>query len=402
MKLNTPTKFGKGVGLLWRGCRLDEIHFFIKHFWSLKSQSSTLAQKSDFYLFESARSALFKFLLSLNKTKKNKIVVSSFTCEAVTYSIVKAGFVPVYVDVNDDLTMNENMVFESLDDSIRAVIVQNSFGRIGLSIAAISDLRKKGLIVIEDCALSYGSSFENKALGSFGDVSIFSLETSKTVTVGWGGIITIQNFLLQNEFDNAFQNSKSISVISDFRRLTQLWFSLLMVKVNKSFFFPLWYMFYGFRVFRTSNKFSTTDNLLGKKMGILTQTLFFSFQKRFGEVFKITNSVYIELALYSESLGLNPLVRQKNNEMIVSPRISFLVNKKYHSDLFEYAGSLSVEVGRWFSECPPQLYLNHSIIHSSEKSKEISEDIINLSSHYTLSKNELKNVKRVIKFIAKC
>lgn len=401
MRFNSPTKFGKGVGLLWRGCGLNDIYFFCKNSLQIKKKYLLNEDYSNQYLFESARSALFVFLCSIKQGKNHKIVVSSFTCEAVTYAIIKAGFIPVYVDINEDLTMNEKMVFDSLDDSIKAVIVQNTFGRIGLSESAILKLKNKGYIIIEDCALSYGSLIHDKSLGSFGDASIFSLEASKTVTVGWGGIIRIQNEKLKIEFDYRFNNTKRIFILSDFKRIVQLWLSVFMVKVNKPYYFPLWYFLYGLKIFRTSNRFSNKDNLIGKKMGILTQSFFYSYFANFREVFQKANSVYLDLAFYAENLGLRPIIMQKSSEIIVTPRISFFVNKKYHLELISYADSINVEVGRWFSESPPRLYLDQSIVHSSKKSEEISQNIVNFSSHFTLSKNEINSIKKVIKFISK-
>ena len=54
-----------------------------------------------------------------------------------------------------------------------------------------------GILVVEDCSLSIGTKKKDKLLGITGDAAIFSLELSKTISVGWGGILIINNKNLQ-------------------------------------------------------------------------------------------------------------------------------------------------------------------------------------------------------------
>ena len=47
--------------------------------------------------------------------------------------------------------------------------------------------------MIEDAAEAHGSAFNNKKVGSFGDIGCFSFYANKTITSGEGGILTTNN-----------------------------------------------------------------------------------------------------------------------------------------------------------------------------------------------------------------
>ena len=54
-------------------------------------------------------------------------------------------------------------------------------------------LKKYKLKVIEDCAEAIGSKYNNKFIGTLGDVSTFSFYGNKTITTGEGGMVVTNN-----------------------------------------------------------------------------------------------------------------------------------------------------------------------------------------------------------------
>ena len=49
--------------------------------------------------------------------------------------------------------------------------------------------RKRGIMIVEDCAHTLGSKFRSKHLGSFGDIAVYSLQTNKLINCGEGGFL---------------------------------------------------------------------------------------------------------------------------------------------------------------------------------------------------------------------
>ena len=192
---STPSKYGKGTGLLWRGMNQKLLNSFVSNVF-YKSKSQLSKKKEKLLKYESARSALYNCLIANDVGTKDEIIVSSFTCDAVTFAVKRTGAKIVYVDINDDLTMNDREVLNAINAKTKAIIFQNTFGRLGLKKQTIDKIKAKKIFLIEDCVLSIGSKIDDINLGSFGDISFFSLEVSKTITIGWGGLLRlIINFI---------------------------------------------------------------------------------------------------------------------------------------------------------------------------------------------------------------
>ena len=55
---------------------------------------------------------------------------------------------------------------------------------------------------------------------------------------------------------------------------------------------------------------------------------------------------------------------------------------------------MNIEVGRWFSDSPPSWKVNNARVESSVNASRISDSIINLPCHWTLSENEISEIKQ--------
>jgi dTDP-4-amino-4,6-dideoxygalactose transaminase len=387
---SSPSKFTGGISSLWKGMSLVYIKFFFFNYFQLKVKNN-----SQFLLYESARSAILHSLKCLNIASKDQVIVSSFTCDAVTKAIINSGAKIVYVDINADLTMNDKCVLEAINKNTKALLLQDTFGRLGLKTETIKKIKRKNIFIIEDTCLSVGSKFKNFALGEFGDVSIFSLEASKTITLGWGGVLKINNIKYKKKIINNYNTLNIINVFSDLRRLLQLLISLYFLKYPKFFGNILWYFFYGTRIFRKSN---TGDKVNLKKMGILTQKFFLHLFPRFINFYKKTNNNYIFLINIIKKAKLKCPLIQGKNEFIVTPRIPLFVKKK--NKILQEAKNMKIEIGDWFTECPPKLNLDITKVHSDKNSRLISKKIINIPCYFTLEKKELLKLKKFISRIS--
>jgi dTDP-4-amino-4,6-dideoxygalactose transaminase len=70
-----------------------------------------------------------------------------------------------------------------------AVIVPHLFG----NPAPIHDIAKIGLPVIEDCAQCVGATVQGDAVGSIGELAVFSFYATKVLAAGEGGMVTTSN-----------------------------------------------------------------------------------------------------------------------------------------------------------------------------------------------------------------
>lgn len=138
----------------------------------------------------SGTSALHLSLLALNVSQNDEVIIPTYTCSALLNSVNYLKAKPVLVDTEKNgFNIDPVKVKNSINKKTKAIIVPHTFG----FPAKIKEIKKFGVPVIEDCAIALGSSYKNKPLGNFGDISIFSFYATKMITSGQGGMITTNN-----------------------------------------------------------------------------------------------------------------------------------------------------------------------------------------------------------------
>ena len=136
--------------------------------------------------------ALDLALKALGIGSGDEVVVTSRTFLASASSIVTAGAVPVFADVDAD---SQNVTAET----VRAVLTERTKAVICVHLAGwpcdmdpIMQLaEERGLYVIEDCAQAHGARYKGRSVGSIGHVSAWSFCQDKIMTTGGeGGMVT--------------------------------------------------------------------------------------------------------------------------------------------------------------------------------------------------------------------
>lgn len=136
--------------------------------------------------------ALDLALNSLGVGAGHEVIVTSRTFLASVSSIVNAGAVPVFADVDAD---SQNITAETIVAVItprtRAIVCVHLAGW-PCEMDSIMDLADQhGLFVIEDCAQAHGASYKGKPVGSIGHIGCWSFCQDKIMTTGGeGGMVT--------------------------------------------------------------------------------------------------------------------------------------------------------------------------------------------------------------------
>ena len=121
----------------------------------------------------------------------DEVLVPAYTFEATAAPVLKLGAIPVFVDVSpDNFCLDVEAAHAALTPRTRAVIpVHLAMNMVDME--ALGQLAKKHeLIVIEDCAHAHGAKWQGRGAGSWGDAGSFSMQTSKLMTAGEGGVVT--------------------------------------------------------------------------------------------------------------------------------------------------------------------------------------------------------------------
>ena len=76
----------------------------------------------------SCTDALFFSLLALNLPKNSEVMVSCFSYIASASCIIRAGYKPVFIDINDEFNMDIKDAEKKINHNTKAIIVVNLFG----------------------------------------------------------------------------------------------------------------------------------------------------------------------------------------------------------------------------------------------------------------------------------
>lgn len=138
--------------------------------------------------------ALHIALLALGVGKNDEVIVPTFTYIASVNAIKYVGAKPIFVDSNiDTWQMNANDIEAKINKKTKAIMAVHLYGQ-PCDMKKIKSIAKKyNLYLIEDCAEAIGSEYNNKKVGTFGDISTFSFFGNKTITTGEGGMVVSNN-----------------------------------------------------------------------------------------------------------------------------------------------------------------------------------------------------------------
>jgi dTDP-4-amino-4,6-dideoxygalactose transaminase len=143
-------------------------------------------------LVSSGTAALAISLKALKARQPNRteVVIPAYTCFSVPAAVVKAGLTPVLCDINPStFDLDEAGLERAIGPRTLAVVVHHLFG-IASDIARVRErCAPMGIAVVEDAAQAMGIQVDGHALGTLGDIGIFSLGRGKHLTCGSGGVI---------------------------------------------------------------------------------------------------------------------------------------------------------------------------------------------------------------------
>lgn len=139
-------------------------------------------------LTSSGRQALYDILRAYGIGRGDEVIIQAFTCIAVPEPILWAGATPVYADIEaDTYNLDIRSVKENISAHTKAIIVQHTFGIPGPIQEILEIARKRNIVVIEDCAHSFGAKVSGRSIGTFGDAAILSFGRDKMLSSVFGG-----------------------------------------------------------------------------------------------------------------------------------------------------------------------------------------------------------------------
>jgi dTDP-4-amino-4,6-dideoxygalactose transaminase len=149
-----------------------------------------LNSKNSHYLF-GARYAIWMGIKILGITPEQNILMPAYNCGTELDPIIDQNIQIKYYRVKLNMMADLDDMKKQVDSNTAAIFTTHYLG-FAQPIESIRDIcNKHGLFLIEDCAHAFLSKHKSKDLGTFSDISVFSLR--KTLPIPNGGVLVINN-----------------------------------------------------------------------------------------------------------------------------------------------------------------------------------------------------------------
>ena len=143
----------------------------------------------------SGTDAIFLSLKALGIKEGDEVITPTYSFYATAGAIATAGAKPVFVDIKDDLNIDEEKIEKKITKKTRAIVPVHWSGRICNMKKILTIAKKYKLHVVEDaCHAIMAHDDKKKYAGNFGITGCFSMHPLKNLNVwGDGGIVTTNN-----------------------------------------------------------------------------------------------------------------------------------------------------------------------------------------------------------------
>jgi dTDP-4-amino-4,6-dideoxygalactose transaminase len=187
----------------------------------------------------SGTDALHLALVAAGIGPGDEVITTPFTFIATAEAIGYVGARPMFVDIDPrTYNLDPDLLETALTPATRAVLPVHLFGQAADMQRITAFCRRHRLILIEDCAQSFGASWGGRRTGAFGDFGCFSFFPSKNLgAFGDGGLITTVSAeqaerlrALRNHGSRRYAHHDEIGFNS---RLDELQATILRVKLNR-------------------------------------------------------------------------------------------------------------------------------------------------------------------------
>ncbi|QWD12605.1 lipopolysaccharide biosynthesis protein RfbH [Polynucleobacter paneuropaeus] len=111
--------------------------------------------------------------------------------------ILQFGAIPVFVDVElGTYNIDTKLLEEAISPKTKAIMLAHTLGN-PYNLSVVTALcQKYNLWLIEDCCDALGSTYQNKMVGTFGDIGTLSFYPAHHITMGEGGAVFTNNYEL--------------------------------------------------------------------------------------------------------------------------------------------------------------------------------------------------------------
>ena len=128
----------------------------------------------------------------------DEVITPAVTFPTTLTPIVQNNLVPVFVDCKPgEYNIDPTKIEDAISEKTKCIFIPHTVGIPGDMDAIMSIVNKYDLFLLEDGCDCLGAKWDNKLLGTFGDMSSISFYPAHHMTMGEGGMTIINNRFLK-------------------------------------------------------------------------------------------------------------------------------------------------------------------------------------------------------------
>jgi dTDP-4-amino-4,6-dideoxygalactose transaminase len=142
----------------------------------------------------SGTSALHSAFFGVGIGPGDEVICPTYTFLATVTPILQCNGIPVLCDAQIDTgNIDPKEILSRITNRTKAIVITHVWGHPCEMDEIVKIAHDNGLYLIEDCSHAHGATYKGKKVGTFGDVSAWSLQAKKVITAGEGGILLTNN-----------------------------------------------------------------------------------------------------------------------------------------------------------------------------------------------------------------
>ncbi|MGE4618807.1 MAG: DegT/DnrJ/EryC1/StrS family aminotransferase [Planctomycetota bacterium] len=170
----------------------------------------------------------------------DEIIMPAFSFLACPASALTCGLKPVFAECTEGLLLDPDKIEQCISEKTRAILVVHMVGASADMDKIIDIANKNSLMIIEDCAQAFGTTYKGASVGSFGKAGIFSLQAMKTISSGEGGVVVTNDPEVHQRalwyHDLGFQRKGRLGspIVGENLRMAELTGAVALAQLRKS------------------------------------------------------------------------------------------------------------------------------------------------------------------------
>jgi len=157
---------------------------------ALETEWAAFVGREACLLFNSGTAAIHAALYAIGIEPGDEVITTSYTFAGTWQPILHQGATPVFVDIDPrTFDLDPRRIEERITPRTKAIIAVHIGGMPADLDEILAIAERHGLAVIEDACQAHGATYRGRQVGSIGVIGCYSLNSSKILSGGEGGLL---------------------------------------------------------------------------------------------------------------------------------------------------------------------------------------------------------------------